>query len=1591
VIKMVMAMRDGVLPKSLHVQEPSRQVDWSSGAVALLRENVAWPERDKPRMAAVSSFGVSGTNAHVILEQGTGPESRAEPAPGLDGHEKETASIGEPPSAEDAGSNQRSVWADGVLGKGFVPWVVSAKDSVGLAAHLAQLRQRVQADQSLRPADVAFSLAHRPQLDHRAVVVGAERDSLLEGLNVLDKGDSVSGAVIGRARGSGPAPVVFVFPGQGAQWEGMACELMESSPVFAASMELCGKALAPFVDWSLEDVVRGRAGRPDLDRLDVIQPVLFATMVSLAALWRACGVHPAAVVGHSQGEIAAAHVAGGLSLEDAARIVALRSRMLASLEARGQMASIWLGAQELAPRLKRLDGRVVIAAINGPSWTVVSGEEEALRELLGECADEGIRAREVPGATRAGHSPQIEEIREQLLSACSSIVPRPGEIPFYSTVTGNMIDTGELDGEYWYRNAREPVQFDATVRAQLARGFESFLEVSTHPVLTVAIEGILEDALADASSAIVSGTLRRGEGGPERFLTSLAECWTNGLEVDWKALFDSGATRVTLPRYPFQRTRYWIDPGGATVGDMALAGQRSADHPLLGATVTLADNGGWLLTGCLSLQTHPWLADHAAIGMALLPGTAFVELALRAATLADCETVSELTLRAPLVLPEHGSVQVQVSLGGLDDEGRCSIAIYSRPEENFEDDSTDGGDWTLNAQGTLAQRATQPDDWLAQEPTELNGGAWSPPADAQSLAIEELYDRAAERGLEYGPAFQGLRAAWRRGADLFAEVVLPAEQESDAGRFGLHPALLDGALHALGAEVLSGVEEEEAAHDQLWLPFAWTDVCLYAPGASALYVRLISRENGVVSLIAFDREGAPVVSVGSLLVRPVSASALGAARVGYHRSLFSASWTPIGLTQEPVSKHWAILGRPESASVEGLRSSGVSVESHPDLASLVSVLDAGGAMPEVVLVDWVSDPARTEEGESSPEAQDRECAKPSRGMVDSVHSAVGQVLELAHAWIGDQRFAQARLVLATRGAVAVREDEDVPDLAAAAAWGLLRSAQSEHPRRFVLADLDGEQACWASLPAALAHDEPQLACRDGVFGALRLARVARTAVAGAQGEVPPQSSSACSAQDDDRGRSLGALALDSRDTVLITGGTGNLGSLVARRLVSVHGARNLLLVSRGGAGAAGSSQLEADLAALGAETRVVSCDVTDREQLQALLEAIPPERPLRVIVHAAAVLEDGVIDSLDRAQLDRVLTPKVDAAWYLHELTEDLELSAFVLFSSAAGTFGNPGQGNYAAANTFLDALAAYRRARGMSGISLAWGLWQQIGGTSTDELSEIDRSRMARSGFAALTYEEGLELLDTALSLNRALALPVKLDAGALRARARSGTLPALLRGLVRAASTRSSTGELGESLALRLKAMPQQEHGEAVLAIVRKEVATVLGHSHPGAIELQASFKDLGFDSLTAVELRNRLVAITGIDLPITIIFDHPSTKALAEHLLHEALPQVDRADDRDPKEADIRAALATIPLTRLREAGLMDALLALTRSDYEAPLSEERDAADMIDALDVESLMRMTLDGADVVPRVEADEVDEVESLSNSPHVEESEVRN
>ncbi|MFI9220102.1 type I polyketide synthase [Streptomyces werraensis] len=1449
VIKMVQALRHGVLPPTLHAQQRTTRVDWTDGAIELLNEAREWPREGRPRRAGVSSFGISGTNAHLILEEA--PEEVAEPPL---------------PSA------------------GVVPLLVSARSAGSLAGQAGRLAAFVEESDGVSLAAVAGALvAGRAVLGERAVVVAESDAEALGGLSALARGESSTNLVSGSAGSGVPGKVVWVFPGQGSQWAGMGRELLDSSPVFAERIAECAAALEPWVDWSLVDVLRGEVEPALLERVDVLQPASFAVMVGLAAVWSSVGVLPDAVVGHSQGEIAAACVSGALSLEDAARVVALRSQAIRDqLAGRGGMASVALSEAEAVSRLTRWADRVEVAAVNGPSSVVIAGDAQALDEALEALSAEGVRVRRV-AVDYASHTRHVEDIREILADTLAGVNAQAPMVPFYSTVTGEWVDqAGVLDGAYWYRNLRGQVGFGPAVAELTGQGHGVFVEVSAHPVLVQPITEILDDG----TDAVVTGSLRRDDGGLRRLLASMAELFVRGVPVDWTGVLpETGATsaRLDLPTYAFDHRHYWLQTA-RSVTDAVSLGQAAADHPLLGAVVRLPQTDGLVFTSRLSLKSHPWLADHVVGGMVLLPGTGLVELAVRAGDEAGCGVLEELVTEAPLVVPEHGGVRVQVAVGAPGENGSRTVEIFSQRE----DAADDGDTWTRHATGLLS----------ASVPTgggEHDFTAWPPPG-AQPVEADDLYAGLADQGYEYGPAFQGVRAVWRRGEELFAEVALPEEHGKDADRFGIHPALLDAALHVSATDVAT------VNGDGPRRPFEWNGLVLHAAGASALRVRLVPGETDTLTLEAADETGALVVSADSVVMRALSAEQLarpdGTASAN---SLFLLDWTEVPSVQAVPVPVW------------------VPVVSAEDVVELAR--GAGSGVPAVAVLEAVA-------------AGD--------GGVDAVLGLTSRVLGVVQAWLGVAGLENSRLVVVTRGAVPAG-DGVVSDPAGSAVWGLVRAAQAENPDRIVLVDADPAAAAGdgrdAVLAAVTAGDEPQLAVRGAAYFVPRLARVTD------DGRVPD-----------------GTPVFDAEGTVLVTGGTGSLGALAARHLVTRHGVRHLLLASRRGPDAEGAQELAAELTGLGAAVEVVACDVSDRTQVEALLATVPDAHPLRGVIHTAGVLDAGVIGALTPERLARVFAPKVDAVRHLDALTRDLDLDAFVVYSSVSAVFMGAGSGSYAAANAYLDGLMAARRAAGLPGLSLAWGLWKQTSGmaANTDELT---RSRMnRRGGLQLMTLTEGMDLFHAALGSPRSLLVPAKLDLRGVRADASAGGgVPHMLRGLVRTGrrSAQTGTAQDGELLR-RLAGLPTADQEKTLVDLVRGQAASVLGHAGPDGVRADTAFKDTGFDSLTSVELRNRLRAATGLKLPATLVFDYPNPQALARHLHTELFPDGGTAG-QDVDEERLRRALASLPLARIRAAGLMDALVKLAALDDGTPVTGAFDDADeemAVAELDVDDLVQLAL---------------------------------
>ncbi|OZD73417.1 polyketide synthase [Rhodococcus sp. 06-1059B-a] len=1391
--KVILALQHGRIPRTLHADTPTSAIDWSTAGIEPASNARPWPRAARPRRAAVSSFGLSGTNSHVIVEEAPPSDQPASQ-----------------PSSSDSTTVQPSR---------LVPWVVSARTSTALDAQIARIADRARTD--VEHQDIAYSLlTTRTKFPHHAVAVGRTTEELVSGLSGAPK------------RVAKPGRLAMMFSGQGSQRVAMGAALAAEFEVFADALDEVYSAIED--DGTLRDIVAGNADA--LARTENAQVAIFAVEVALYRLLEFFGVRPDVLVGHSIGEITVAHVSGMLTLADAATLVRARAAAMGALPAGGAMIAIRASEADVAATLTE---RVGIAAVNGPESVVVSG----VRAEVEAVASQFAKTRELR-VSHAFHSPSMEPALADFGSVVRTLTFSEPKIPIVSTITGTAVDKSVIcTPDYWIRHVRETVRFHPALVALADSGVTTFLEVGPDAVLTALVQ---EQDLGAVS------TMRRGQDEESVFVHALAELHGDGVSVNWDRFFaDRTVRRVALPTYAFDRRRFWLD-ATASASDPTAVGQRPGFHPLLGAVIELPEPDGTVFSSRLSVADQPWLADHVVHGVVLLPGTAFVELALQAGARVGFPAVQELTLQAPLVVPEPGALELRM-ITSPTEEGTTRLEISSR---NADDES---GAWTTHAVGTLRDSA-MPD---APSVTE-----W-PPAGSLPIEIGSVYDDLADSGYGYGQAFQGLRAAWRSGTDLYGEAVLPNSVQLAASEYAIHPALLDAALH---------VNLLDLGNGPALLPFSWSGVELNAAGASSLRIAVKKTGAESVSVQVMDSSGAPVASVEALVARAVTAERLSVRSAPVLRR----EWIPTGHDDAPPAPAaaWGAVAGAALAIRE-------SLNDFPDPVPAVLVTAVPGPAGEV--------PA-------------------------AVRDTVDDVVARLREFLAAQRFASSRLVVVTRG--------DVPALSPVA--GLVRAAESENPGRILLVDSDGGgvESALATLTTG-GSDETEVRVRQGAVTVPRL--------------VPAQvgESSVTFGDPDDR--------------VLVTGGTGGLGAMIARHLVATHGVRNLLLVGRRGPAAPGATELAAELVALGGDVVVEACDCADREQLAALLA----RHRVGSVIHCAGVVDNATLGSLTTEQFETVLRPKVDAAWNLHELTKDNPPASFVLFSSIAGILVGGGQANYAAANTFLDALAEHRHAAGMPAVSIVWGLWSGAGGLA-ESLEEADLERMRRIGLPAFTTEDGLAAFDAAVAGDDAVVVAAKVDSAAVRARADG--IPPLLRSLVRGSVQVAPTVSKAAGWQERLAPLGSADRTRVVLDVVSGAVAGVLGHDDVESIEPDRALQDVGLDSLAAVELRNVLSATTGLTLPATLVFDWPTPVEITGFIVSELVPLPADPTAALVSEVDrLGIVLADAKVTgeaRTRVMIRLEALLRTWRDGDDAGLDGRDDAptADLRSATDDELFARL-----------------------------------
>ncbi|MFI8831515.1 SDR family NAD(P)-dependent oxidoreductase [Streptomyces afghaniensis] len=1431
VIKCLSAMRAGTMPKTMHVEELNSHVDWSS-SVNVLRESRPWPAaQDGARRCAVSSFGVSGTNSHVILEA----------------WEDEPTAVAAPADASDDATH--------VL-------TLSAKTPTALRSHAARVAEHITSGTSSLAATAHALATQREHYAHRAVAIAGGREDLAAALQAFAD-DTDSPAVVHDEARRIRRPV-FVFPGQGSQWEAMAVQLLKDCDVFRLRIEEVAGAFKPYLDYDLLAVLTGEDQDTDRERTDVVQPLIFTMMLGLASIWELAGVRPAAVIGHSQGEVAAACLAGALSLDEAARVVACRSRVLED-EGRGAMVAVALGVEEALAATREAVADLTVAASNGPAFTILSGDDEpGIRRLLDQCEDRGVYARRVP-AKCASHSPVMAELEGSIMAGLDGLQASAEEVTFFSTVEGGRVRGQDLTPAYWFRNLREQVRFAETVTAMVSHGYDAFIEISPHPVLLTPLRQILEQADSDAP---VCATLRRDQGSYERFLTAAAEAYVQGHDVDWAALhsgaWSAGPAPEGLPTYPFQGRRFWLPSQmettvQTTAAPVAAAARPSArrtgiaagGHPFLASVVETVD-GTTVMSGRLSIRSHPWLMDHRVEDTPLLPGTAFAELLLSAGRELDCPDLDEMVLRDPLFLPVDGSqIDVQVTARSADAQGKRAVAVYSRSAADAE--------WRHHAEGLVSPETPRPAP--AAPPTE---------ASAVRLETDTLYSRLHGMGYGYGDAFQGVRSGEHGDGWARSRVVLPDSARVNHSGFALHPALSDAALHAA---VACGLIETPAAAD-IAVPFAFNGVHV-DEGDHADQCWAVARRVApdAIALTLADDDGHVLLSIDRMVVRGLERPAQQPDHE--EATLYTTDWAEAE-GELGVERRLCVVGAdgPLASSLRDTAHGGITVATLDEAIMIVRALPGDW---QVVL--------------SAPPTG------PGAVTAAHVHDSAAWALEAVQQWmLAEDLSERALLTFVTRNAVAVPGD-DAHDLASSTLWGMVRTTQTENPGQIRIIDVDDAAVAEpAPIKAALLRSEAQLAVRAG--------RVLRP-------HLSPHASVTAPFPD------------CGDDTVVITGGTGTIGRALARHLVTRKSVRSVALLSRSGRQAPGVTALTSDLERLGASVRVLEVDTTDAERLQTVLDQLRSEHPLAGVVHAAGLLDDAIVPNMTPGQLHRVLASKVDSALNLDAATREDDLRFFTVFSSLYGVLGGPGQANYAAANTFLDHFAHWRRAQGRPANSVAWGLWDEATGM-TGHLDEADLLRLRRNGVAPFTVPEGLALFDAALGSGTTAVIAARLAvadatddatmdgpflfsrlAGRAVPRTEKVREPAPAPAVAAAPPAPAPRPETQEEPAASAQpraeadrpTRPQEaatvldllnstdasrdQRVAGLLTVVKESVAELLG-TEARRVDAQQSFYEMGFDSLTSMELRVRLGRKLDIRLGATVVFDHPTPEALVSHVV-------------------------------------------------------------------------------------------------------------
>jgi len=1435
-IKVVLSFENDEIPPSLHFNNPNPFIDWADMPLKVVTERTPLEAGDEPNRASVSAFGFSGTNAHIILEEP--PQLQSSP----DGVDRPIHIICLSTRSE---NSVRQLASD-------------------YAKHI-----ELQPEQTL--ADIALTAnAGRSLFSHRLAVVAKTREEIIRNLTRFVAGQKAPGVINGFTEGGRHPRVAFLFTGQGSQYVGMGRQLYETQPAFRTLLDQCDEILQPYLPQPLLSVIFPEGGKPDLlDDTTYTQPALFAIEYALAKLWQSWGIEPDLVMGHSIGEYVAACIAGIVSLEDGLKLVVERARLMGSLPPGGQMAAIFAGEIEVLDAINNYQSQISIASINGPENVVISGDGSAIEAICQTLSDQKIRSR-VLNVSHAFHSPLMEPILDEFKQVAEGFSFSEPQIRLISNVTGQLAGDEISTPEYWRQHARQAVRFTDTIETLESLDCDIYLEIGPSPTLI----GMAQRCLPKTTSVQLLPSLRKGFDDWELILESLGALYASGVSINWQGFerdYAHKRRRVILPTYPFERQSYWFDE--ASTNSLTSAKHRSSGlilHPLIGARIYTASKD-FLFDAEIGGNTIPYLNDHQVYGIKVFPAMGFVEIFLAAAKyLFQSESclVENMEIVRALTLPEVGTQTIQVVVTP-ESEVKAFCQVFSQVTEG-----QDQIEWVLHATAKIDVEQTPPVP-VEHSLTDLQSRI------DQELDLSSYYDRIRELGIFYGPSFRGLKRLWISGNEVLGEINLPEEIAQSLPKYQLHPALLDACLHPLGAALKDATIKNETLKN-IYLPTGFQRLKFHHDGGipSWSHITIIpQKETEIIdadvgftaNLHLFDSSGQLVLDIEKMQFILTQRESLQRAIQGSADDMVfqiewqSKIWTAPETTPRP--RTWLIfadqggfgdaLGRKITTNGERCQIVYASADQKITKPNQHYV----NPLNFQTFIDLLNQFYKTEELTDSRIVflwgLDIELTR------DNLSQSLGckSVLHLLKALSKTDIKNDTRLWLVTRGAQAVGDEQESLSVMQSPLWGLGRVIANEHPGIWGgMVDLDPSEPLDATEPinnSLFVEDgEDQIAVRKGQRFVARL-----------MPKFLPKPKTQ-------------KLILRDDVTYLITGGSGGLGLLTAEWMAK-QGARFLVLVNRSKPSELALQTID-QLGQLGVQCRTIQADVSKPDDVSRILREIDKSMaPLKGIIHAAGVLKDGLLINLDWKSFEDVFAPKISGAWNLATQTQGMALDFFVMFSSVASTLGSSGQGNYAAANAFLDGLAHYRHKRGLPTLTINWGAWSQVGMAAKIE------DRLKSIGVGVISPDEGLRILETSIGqiqshryqvFPQMMVMPVKWKPYLQQF---PGEIPPLYADVAKEIheDKKSEVGKEYYQLVQKLKTASVEKQKEIIREYLASLIREILRLSPADNLPTEVPIIALGIDSLMTVELKNRMELDLGVEMQMAQLLAGPSMTQLTD----------------------------------------------------------------------------------------------------------------